>query len=303
MIPMKKIIFTVISLILVSIVPHSLGQLSLEDPASQISLEIAIDDEGKVHVIHEIARSSSTQSLDLIKGENSNLTVRNPDGLDVEHSINQSQENFSVLIFPTNSNVFVEYDLDNVIKTENGVSKWDFSYNISSVLIQFPETNDLVFLNEEPQELGNSRMINCHGCNITLEYILNEPIVSQIINWEDEKFEILVRTLSEMSSFNFDQPSKSISFNLLEDNQFVTLLIPPELLGSPFQVYVDGDPIQHHPLFIDGVDRGLSIRPSTSGTVQIIGTSVIPEFPLFLPLIFGMVMVLGVQMKNKLILH
>jgi hypothetical protein len=44
----------------------------------------------------------------------------------------------------------------------------------------------------------------------------------------------------------------------------------------------------------------LTIHPKKSGTVVILGTSAIPEFPFFIPLAIGILMVVLLQFRRKL---
>ena len=55
---------------------------------------------------------------------------------------------------------------------------------------------------------------------------------------------------------------------------------------------------------VDENHIGLSIKPKSAGTVTIIGTSVVPEFPIIVPLmIIGITMVIVLQLRSKIILR
>ena len=47
----------------------------------------------------------------------------------------------------------------------------------------------------------------------------------------------------------------------------------------------------------------LNIKPETTGQVTIIGTTVIPEFSMFIPLIMGFLIILTVPFVKKINLH
>ncbi|MEK6965957.1 MAG: hypothetical protein AABW62_00815, partial [Thermoproteota archaeon] len=156
---------------------------------------------------------------------------------------------------------------------------------------------------------NDAKGIRCHGCQMILEYIINEPVITQEVKWQDRAFNVEIRTLAEITSFNFDQPTKTISFDVKNDHQFVTLLIPLELLWNPYQVYLDQEPygvfadeekVFKHEYAVDETHVQLNIRPETAGTIRIIGTSVVPEFPLFVPLVLGMSMVMVLVFRKSL---
>ena len=123
--------------------------------------------------------------------------------------------------------------------------------------------------------------------------------IYQNIKWEDKEFLVEIRSYSKINDFTFDQPTKSISFDLMDENQYVTLIIPLELLWNPYQVFLDDQKILKHENFQNETHAWLNVKPPTSGTITIVGTSVIPEFSLFTPLVLGLVIVIVFRFKNK----
>ncbi|MBI2007023.1 MAG: hypothetical protein HYS75_07265 [Nitrosopumilales archaeon] len=82
-----------------------------------------------------------------------------------------------------------------------------------------------------------------------------------------------------------------------------------ELLWNPYQVYLDQEPygiftdeekVLRHEYVVDETHVQLNIRPETAGTIRIIGTSVVPEFPLFVPLVLGMSMIMVLVFRKSL---
>ncbi len=132
-----------------------------------------------------------------------------------------------------------------------------------------------------------------------LEYSINESKNIKQVNWEDKKFLVEIRTLAEIESFDFNQPTKKISFKVNDDNQFVTTVIPLELLGEPYLVFLDEEKIDQHKFNNNGTHVWLNMRPETSGEITIIGTTVIPEFPIIAPLAIGFLMILVVPLMKK----
>lgn len=107
----------------------------------------------------------------------------------------------------------------------------------------------------------------------------------------EKSFDVEFMTLSEISSFEFDQPSKSISF-VAQGGRFVTVIIPLELLWEPYRVLLDGEPVLKHEFYSDGDVTWLGFMPERSGMVEIVGTSVVPEFGALA--VMGVAMVLAV---------
>ena len=307
---LKIIVSALILFALVSLVPQGFAQISLGVPAIQDDIRVTIEEDGNVHVVHRIAKNTMAQQLDLINGTVSNLRVIDEQDADVQFAKVGVEDISSVTIFPTKERVIVEYDLADVLELKDGVWTWDFLY-LESTMFLFPESADLIFANGTPVNLGynDAKGIRCHGCQMILEYIINEPVIIQEVKWQDRTFNVEIKTLANITSFNFDQPKKTISFDVKNDHQFVTLLIPLELLWNPYQVYLDQEPygvfadkekVLKHEYAIDETHIQLNIRPETAGTIRIIGTSVVPEFPLFVPLVLGMSMIMVLVFRKSL---
>ncbi len=298
MVKLKKITFTILTIILFSSFPQLFAQqISLGDPANQ-DLEISITENGEVHVIHNIVQSSNIQQVMFVNGTYSDLKVTDVDGNEPTYSVITSPSEF-ITLFPTSQDVIVEYDLEDVLYLNNGTWRWDFVY-LDETVFYFPEKVDLLFANANPVLIGDHKGMKCHGCQVTIEYVIDEPIFNQIVKWEDEEFTVVFRTLSEITLFTFDQPRRMIIFDINEPDQFVTMFIPLELLWNPYDVYLNDKNINKNRFLVNETHVGISVKPHTSGTIYIIGTSAVPEFPIFIPLFVALTAVIILQFRSKL---
>jgi len=288
---------------LLSIIPQSFAQSPIGNYAQQERTDVIIGEDGKVHVIHEIKKDSrSARSFTMIEGVDSNLTVIDVNGKEIQYGF--LEEERILTIFPSDENVLVEYDLEDVLVQDNGVLGWDFLYTDSEpITFVFPENIELVFVNKNAVYVKDIKKINCHGCQMVLEFVPKQNKILKEITWEDKKFDVEIRTLSNVESFNFDQPSRSINLETNGNNQIVTLIIPLELLWSPYQVMEGDKKILKYEFQINDTHVGLNFRPQSSADIQIIGTSVVPEFPLFAPLVVGIVLIVALQFRSKINLH
>lgn len=281
---------------MISSIPQAFAQISTGTPAEQISVEITIDSDGDAHVVHLIKQSNTAIQLDIIPGTMQSLDVKGVNDGNIQHGIIGDS---IIVIFPTRENVVVEYDLDDVLFFNNGGFIWAYNYPVDTTL-HFPDGVDLVFVNARPIYLGTSEGIKCHGCNAKLEFAIDEPVVINEVKWEDQKFPVLIRTTAEINSFNFNQPSKTMSFDINTAQRFVTLIVPLDLLWNPYEVYLNDEKILKHEFSQNSTHVWVNIRPNSVGTVQIIGTSAVPEFPMLLSFVLGIAIVLGLQIKNRL---
>ena len=283
-----------------SIIPAVNAQITVGENATQKSIEVNIDSIGNVHVKHVINSANSPKQLGLIYGTVSNLSVLNELGEEKQFSV--IGDNEGILIFPSSYDSIVEYDLENVLFQKNNVWTWDFRYLETTSFI-FPEEAEFVYANDRPIFLDEKRGISCHGCQMVLEYTIGESKSLEIINWEDREFIVEIISHSNIEHFDFDQPSKTISFETNDENQFVTSVIPLELLWSPYVVFQNDEPISHHEYITNGTHVFLNIRPNVPGEISIIGTTVVPEFPIIAPLAIGFLIIMIMPFVRKFNLH
>ena len=244
-------------------------EITIGEKAEQKSVEVVISSADKIHVKHVIISSNSPKQLELIDGTITNLTVLDEEGK--EKQFVTIGDNDGVIIYPSQDDTIVEYDLGDVIFLKDNVWTWDFRYLETTSFI-IPKEIDLIFVNNRPVYLGEKNGISCHGCQMILEYSINEPKILKNVKFEDKEFLIVIRTFAEINQFNFDQTTKSISFDVNGEKQFVTAIIPLELLPIPHNVYMGDGKIFFNEYNNNGTHVWLNIRPDNSGNVSITGT-------------------------------
>ncbi len=283
-------------LLLISVIPIADAQFSIGEKAVQKSVEVIINSVGDVHVKHAVLQSNVPTQIELINGTVSNLSITNEQGK--EKQLTVIGNNNGVLILPSQGNSIIEYDLDHVLNQKDGVWTWDFLY-VQLTTFLFPDEVDLIFINKNPVYFDTTKGISCHGCQMILEYSINEPKVFKNIKWEDKEFVVEIRSYSDIDNFIFDQPTKSIIFDVSEENRFVSTVIPLELLWEPYIVFLDDKKIISYEFNKNGTHVGISIKPDIAGEIKIVGTTVIPEFPIIAPLAIGFLMILVVPLIRK----
>jgi len=289
---MKVFGFLVI-LSIISIIPVADAQFA--EKAVQKSVEVVINSDGEVHIKHVVVSSNVPKQVELIDGTVSDLLVTDEQGIEKQVNVIGGG---GVLILPSSRNSIIEYNLDDVLSQKENLWIWNFRY-LETTTFTLPEEVDLLFANERPVFLGEKNRFLCHGCQMLLEYSINEPKNIKQVNWEDKEFLVEVRTLAKIESFDFNQPGKKISFKVNDNNQFVTLIIPLELLWDPYSIFLDDKKIDQHKFNNNGTHVWLNMRPETSGEITIIGTTVIPEFSIIAPLAVGFLMILVMPLIRK----
>ncbi|MGI0003690.1 MAG: hypothetical protein ACREAX_00185 [Candidatus Nitrosotenuis sp.] len=267
-------------------------EVSFGDPANQ-AVKITINENGDAHVIHVVEDSKKPQQLQVIQDDFINLQILDENGGIPQYG-ETGGEKTSFIIFPNDDKVIVDYDLPNAVTQVGGLWTWHYVY-LASTAFYLPEKTDLIFANTNPVNLGDHQGIRCHGCEITLEYELEKTETTKQAQWENKKFDVRIITQTGVTSFEFDQPNKKISFDVSEADKYITLIIPLELLWNPYEVFLDGEKILKHEFYSDGKDIWLNIKPSKAGKVEIIGVSAVPEFPIAALLVLGVAMVFAAK--------
>jgi hypothetical protein len=274
----------------------TMGQKPVED------IKIVIDASGIAHVIHFVKGNNvAAVQVITVKGNMTNFSVADKDGNSVQYfSVATVQK--SVLFPPTSRNMtIIKYDLTNVVSQSNGVWKWNYTAPSDATFTDFyfPKGVDTIWANDRPVYLGD-KGLRQHGDGFTLDYIINEPVTSQNVQWQNSNFIIGIRTLSDLGPHTFDQSAKAYAFNINKPHSFVTVIMPQELLWGPYQGKLNGNGTLTTTFHNNGTHAWIGFHPSKAGTIQLTGTTAIPEFPLFVPLVMGITVVIALQFRNRL---
>ena len=295
----QKIISTIIIFGLLTVIPTAYGQLSLGSEAKQELIEVKINPDGEINVKHVVSPSNMPTTVPLFLGEISNLIITDDLGEEINSgTANDAKGNLSVLLLPSNQNSIITYNLENM-KINNNLFNTEISYPQKFSVI-FEESINLIFLNNNVLFLDDKKGVAINGGgNMKIEFYSTESKIIEKATWEENEFDVEIITDSEIQSFNFNQPEKSLSFQVNNENKFVTITMSEELLGGPYVTLLDDEKIKYTKFVRDEGIVSLNLKPETTGQVTIIGTTVIPEFSMFIPLIMGFIIILTVPAMRK----
>ena len=296
---MKKIIFSAVFLIfLISFTPISFGQISIGEKAVQKSIKVYFELD-KINVIHEVRGSMFPKQIDFVSEVISNIQVIDDNGKEVIYStLSDGKSESAIVVMSSKEDYKISYDLPYDNKFNMNYVKWDFFYN-DDVSFIFPESVNFIYVNNNLIMFDGKKGITCHGCQMILEFSLNYDKNIINVNWEDRKFAVEFLTDVKIEELIFDQQMKTISFDVKESEKHVLTLIPLELLWGPYVVFLDDEKIQYNDNYNNGTHVWIHVKPETTGTVSIIGTTVVPEFSMFIPLIMGFMIILTVPLVKK----
>ncbi len=301
----NQIYLIVLLLALVIVIPTASAQLSLGAEANQKLIEVKLDKSEIINVKHVIAASNIPVDVNLFNGViPESIIVTNDDGDEKQFGLlNDGRGNQSITIFPSKSNTIIKYNLEDTSTLYENLWTVKIEYSKTySVLLS--EEIDLFFLNNNMIKLGDKKgIVVNNGGNIIIQYYDKISKIIEEVKWKEDKFNVDIITDSKIDKFNFDQESKSISFQVNEKNKFVTISMEEKLLGGPYVILLNDEKIKYTKSSIQENYVSLSMKPESPGEIIIIGTTVIPEFSMFLPLIMGFLIILTVPFMKKFSLH
>jgi len=299
---MNKIIF--LSLMIFALIAVPVANAQFGAPAYQKSTHLIIDELNNIEAKHVIGFSNDPVMVNLFEGAiPESITVTNEDGKELEFAISGMGDYGSVTIFSADKNTIIKYNLKDMFWYSDNLLTLNVGYP-KTFGILFSEKTDQIFLNNQIIQLGDNKGISINGGGyVDVTYYSEIPKKIQEVQWKEDKFNVEIITDSKIDEFNFDQESKSISFQVNEKNKFVTINMEEELLGGPYVILLNDEQIKYSKHSIKENHISLSMKPESSGEIRIIGTTVIPEFSMFIPLIMGFVIILTVPLMRKVSLH
>ena len=203
---------------------------------------------------------------------------------------------------PSKYNAIIEYSLEDMILKDN-LFTTTISYHEKFDVI-FDDSIEMFFVNNNSIFLDDKKGIAVSGGgDAKIEFYSNPSKILKEIIWDENKFDLEIIGDAKIERFNFDQASKSISFQVNEKNKFVTISMEEELLGGPYVILLNDEKIPYTKSSSQENYVSLSMKPESPGEIIIIGTTVIPEFSMFLPLIMGFLIILTLPLMRKVSLH
>jgi hypothetical protein len=267
----NQIYLIILLLALVILIPTTSAQLSVGEEANQKLIEVKLNKSEIVSVKHVIVASNMIVSVNLFDGViTESIILTNDNGDEKEFGLVGFGESLeSITIFPSKSDSIIKYNLEDTSTFYENL--WTVGIGYSETFsILFSKEIDVFFLNDSIIELDNKKGITVNGGgNTTIQYYDKTPKIIEEVSLEEDKFNVEIITNSKISEFDFDQASKSISFQVNEKNKFVTVTMEEELLGDTYVILLNNEKI----LYSKSVNKenyiSLSIKPQAIGKIII----------------------------------
>ena len=257
--------------------------------ASVPSLAVTIFEDGGVSVVHRVGGGGHDRAVRLLGGGGG------PTGIEVVHAKDGGDvAGFEVLeggsavaVPPTGEDVLVRYALEGALEESwPRTYSWSFLYR-ATTSFTLPDSVDVAFVNGRAVYFTGARAFNCHGCQMDIEFTVDESKGVQRFELGGGQgqggpraFDVEVWTSAQVGALALDPASKTIAYKVGgaaaaaaagSDGRWVTLLIPSELLGPPYQASIDGERAAVTTFDAGDGRFGVSVRPAGNAEVRITG--------------------------------
>ncbi|HJU13440.1 MAG TPA: hypothetical protein VJ792_03200 [Candidatus Nitrosotalea sp.] len=286
------------------------GQISMGG-VPQEDIKVTIDADGTAHVEHLVnGNATNAVHVEMISGNMTNLSVSDLSGQSVQYST-ISQNPMTIMLLPTQRNMTViKYDLPNIVINKNGVWQWDY-YTPSDAQFTdfyFPKGVDTIWLLSDAKDTARpvylaEKGIRQMGNGMHLAYMINESETVQTVQWQGQTFNVGIETLANVGPPAFDQSAKAYGFDINGSNSLVTILMPRALLWGPYESTINQKPVLASEYNDNATYAWIGLMSNQSGTLQISGTTAIPEFPMFVPLAVAISAVVALRFVTRLSFH
>lgn len=252
------------------------------------SVSVAILGNGTVSVEHEVAGGDEARRVPLLGGGDGARLVdvravgAGDGGKDYTGGIEVSDDGSYAVVPAASGGLLVGYGLEGAMRlSEPSTYSWSFLYR-ATTSFTLPDGVDVAFVNGQAVHFTGARAFTCHGCQMELEFTVDEPRGVQTFEMgggdgEKERIGVGVWTAAEVGPLAFDPASGSIAYEAggVSDagGRWVTLVVPPGLLGPPYRAEIGGENAPVTTFDAGGGMIGVSARPAEDGTVRIFGSA------------------------------
>ena len=262
-----NIFFLLIILLVGLFLPSSYAQ-SLEN-----NLTIIISTDGVARVIENLDPKITTSSIkiQLISDKISNMVA-----IDEKNIFLNTAQNGDLIRIDSlgASQVTLTYNAD-IVSSTSGIWRVTYNSSIQSTVI-LPPLSNIVSVNNIPIDIIDDSVVMPPG-QISISYTIRTVTENNfVVSSDNLNYFVQVMTASKVGDFK--QDSKSIMLTI-DDNAPVLVLLPKAVISGPYEVQLNGNPIDFKQYYQNGTHSWIRIEPFESGSIKITGIVTLPIEP------------------------
>ena len=236
-------------------------------------LTITISTDGVARVTENLDPKITTSSIEiqLISDKISNMVATDEKNI----FLNTAQNGDLLRIDSLGaSQVTLTYNAD-IVSSTSGIWRVTYNSSIQSTVI-LPPLSNIVSVNNIPIDIIDDSVVMPPG-QISLSYTIRTVTENNfVVSSDNLNYFVQVMTASKVGDFK--QDSKSIMLTI-DDNAPVLVLLPKAVISGPYEVQLNGNPIEFKQYYQNGTHSWIRIEPFESGSIKITGIVTLPTEP------------------------
>jgi len=251
---MKSI--SILILLLLNILLQSSYAQSLEN---ELTITISTDGEARITETLNTPTTISSINVQLISNKISNVLTIDEKNIFLSNSQNGNQLRIDSL---GASHVTLSYNAD-IVKNDLGIWRVIYNSNLQSTVILPPLSNIPIDINDDAITMPPGEI----SISYTIRTITAKNFMATV---DDANYSVEIMTGSQVSNF---KPSSNSIMLTVDDHAPILVIVPKLLLAGPYEVQLNGNPIDFKQYYQNSTHSWIRIEPTEDGLIMIIDTS------------------------------
>ena len=235
--------------------------------AAENDLVITILTAGEAKITHNLNPKTTVSSITIqsISDKISNILATDEKGI----ILATNQKDHSIRIDTLGASpVKLSYNAK-IVSSDSGI--WRISYNgLGESTVILPSLSNILSVNSIPIDIIDNAVVMPPG-EISISYTLRTVTAKNfMVAVNGTNYSVEIMTGSQVSNF---KPSSNSLMLTVDDDAPILVIVPKLLLVGPYEVQLNGSPIDFKQYYQNSTHSWIRIDPTEDGSIMIIDTS------------------------------
>ena len=235
--------------------------------ALENDLVITISTAGEAKITHNLNPKTTVSSITIqsISDKISNILATDEKGIIL--ATNQKDDSIRIDTLGASS-VKLSYNAE-IVSNDSGI--WRISYSsLGESTVILSSLSNILSVNNIPIDIKDDAIVMPPG-EISISYTLRTVTAKNfMVTVDGTNYSVEIMTGSQVSNF---KPSSDSIMLTVDDDAPILAIVPTSLLAGPYEVQLNGNPIDFKQYYQNSTHSWIRIEPTEGGSIMIIGTS------------------------------
>lgn len=235
--------------------------------ALENDLVITISTAGEAKITHNLNTKTTVSSITIqsISDKISNILATDEKGIFL--ATNQKDDSIRIDTLGASS-AKLSYNAE-IVSSHLGI--WRISYNsLGESTVILPSLSNILSVNNIPIDIIDNAIVMPPG-EISISYTLRAVTAKNfMVTVDGTNYSVEIMTGSQVSNF---KPSSDSIMLTVDDDVPILVILPKSLLAGPYEVQLNGNPIDFKQYYQNSTHSWIRIEPTEGGSIMIIDTS------------------------------